>query len=784
VRKSGLDAPTLALAHAVFFASGIAALLYQVIWQRLLALFSGADVFSVTLIVAAFMGGLGLGNLAGGHFADRASRATCLTLFAMAEGAIGGFALASRALYYDLLYGRLGALDLGLPALGAVLFGSVLWPTFFMGISLPLLARGLTPSLAHAARTVGSLYGWNTLGAAVGAAASTWILLRHFDLDTSLRIGAALNLACAAAAWPLRARIGRDDPAATAPVESAPKHGAEASGFGLSTWLVVYALAGAIALSLEIAWFRVLGVVLKSTSFTFGTLLAIYLLGTAGGSLAGARLAERSRRAPAQSFLALQTIGVAWALAGMLAVHALATPERWNGLFTHFGTTDHGTFLAGLAALAEGGVGALFGSSEPAGAARFFVLLHALLPLAVIAPATFALGMSFPFLQRAIHTDAAFLGRRVGWLQTANIAGSLAGSLLTGFVLLPRLGTPGTFRALGAAALVFPLLAGLSRLGRGAAQLAAPVLGVAALAALVAVFPRERPFWATLHGAALGDFLVAEDAAGVSALLPGSSDTPSILVMAGGVEVSSIPYGGYEGIHTLLGVVPVLLHPDPKRVAVIGIGSGDTAYAAAARPETRDVAAIEIIGSQLDLLRGFARQTREPGLVSFLADPRIRKVITDGRTFVRRDPALFDVIEADALRVTSAYSGNLYSTEYFALLRSKLAPGGFAVSWLPTPRVAETFRRSFPHGLVIGQIGIGAEQPIEIDPATLAARLREPRFAAHFRRVGIEIAPRVEPFLLANPPVAFATAPGANGDADLNSDLFAKDEFLHDGPPR
>jgi hypothetical protein len=248
--------------------------------------------------------------------------------------------------------------------------------------------------------------------------------------------------------------------------------------------------------------------------------------------------------------------------------------------------------------------------------------------------------------------------------------------------------------------------------------------------------------------------------------------------------VSSIPFGGFEGIHTLLGVVPVLLHPDPKRVAVIGIGSGDTAYAAAARPETREVAAIEIIGSQLDLLRGFAKRTREPGLVSFLADPRIGKVITDGRTFVRRHPEPFDVIEADALRVTSAYSGNLYSSEYFALLRSRLAPGGFAVSWLPTPRVAETFRRSFPHGLVIGHIGIGAEQPIAFDPAALAARLREPRFAGHFRRVGIDIAPRVEQFLAANPPVAFTSSPDESARADLNSDLFAKDEFLHDGPPR
>jgi spermidine synthase len=118
---------------AVFFASGFAALLYQVIWQRLLVLFSGADLYSVTIIVAAFMGGMGAGHLAGGHIADRTSARRALLLFALAEFSIAIFGLFSRALYYDFLYDRLGGLQIPPAALAALLFVSLLWPTFFMG---------------------------------------------------------------------------------------------------------------------------------------------------------------------------------------------------------------------------------------------------------------------------------------------------------------------------------------------------------------------------------------------------------------------------------------------------------------------------------------------------------------------------------------------------------------------------------------------------------------------------------------------------------------------------
>ena len=221
--------------QAVFLASGFAALLYQMIWQRLLTLFGGADVYSVTLIVSAFMAGLGLGSLAGGHVADRLSVRRRLHAFALSELAIAVFGAASVWILYDVLYARLGAVDLPPWATAAVLFGVLLWPTFFMGVSLPLLSRALSFSTEMASRRIASLYGWNTVGAALGSLLSVWVILRMMDFRQATWLGAALNAACAVAAlWLARSVGDAADPAEPEAAETvaAPAPGPSASGPG------------------------------------------------------------------------------------------------------------------------------------------------------------------------------------------------------------------------------------------------------------------------------------------------------------------------------------------------------------------------------------------------------------------------------------------------------------------------------------------------------------------------------------------------------------------------
>jgi hypothetical protein len=297
---------------------------------------------------------------------------------------------------------------------------------------------------------------------------------------------------------------------------------------------------------------------------------------------------------------------------------------------------------------------------------------------------------------------------------------------------------------------------------------------VAAL--LAAAVPSGATLWGRIAGSEPARIRHAEDGSGVSVMKPVEEDgRTGHHLLVGGLHQSHLPFGGY---HAVLGALPALVHPAPRRVAIIGLGTGNTAYAAAGRPETERVDALEIVGSQIPLLHAHARATRDPGLVALLADGRIDVRVTDGRTHLMRSSERYDVIEADALRPTSAYAGNLYSREYFDLLRRRLAPGGLAVTWAPTPRVRATFLSVFPHVVAVGDTLLGSDAPIAFDPEAIRERLRHPAFQAHFARAGVDISALVETELSERTVERYGPEAPRPTDADLNTDLFPRDEYL------
>ena len=770
-RRDGEDAARLPAAawpvfQAVFLASGFAALLYQMIWQRLLTLFGGADVYSVTLIVSAFMAGLGVGSMAGGHVADRLSLRGRLLAFAASEIAIAAFGFASVWILYDSLYARLGPVDLPGWATAAILFAVLLWPTFFMGMSLPLLSRALAETTDGASRRIASLYGWNTVGAAVGSLLSVWVLLRLTDFRRATWIGAAVNVACALAALLLASRTAGAvvDGERPAPVAGAPPPDA----LRLGGWIAVYALSGFIALSLEIVWFRLLAVVLKSNSFTFATLLALFLTGVGVGSLVGHRAAARTAR-PARAFMLLQGAIPLYAALSLAAFLYLA--PRWGGLQPVW------EYMAGYESLeidaairsAQRYLGEL-GAVAPQARRLTFLLfvLYVVLPVALVGPPTLMMGLSFAFLQRAVQTDLAGLGRRVGWLQAGNIAGSTLGSIVTGVILLDVLGTAATLRLLVLLGGVFLALAVAS--SRAARRAPALAVTVAALALGLWAAPAGDKLWARLHGARIEDVVFAEDGSGLSVV---KQEGAASVVYVNGVGQSELPYGSF---HTVLGALPVLLHPKPESVALIGLGSGETLFGAAGRAETVVLESVEIVEPQLDTLVEVQKRRDFAGLRLLLADPRIRHTFTDGRAFILKGGRRYDVIEADALRPTSAYSGNLYSTEYFDLLRRNLKPGGLVVNWEPSARTRSTMLAVFPHVLAFRALLVGSEQPIAYDPAVLRARLADPFTEDHYRRGQVDIRALIEG-LIAQPPIVYGPAHDRS-TTDVNRDLFPRDEYL------
>jgi spermidine synthase len=738
------DTPAVVLAGLLFFLSGAAALVYQVAWQRLLALHSGVGLYSVAMIVAAFMAGLGIGSHAGGRLSAHVAGSRALVAFASLELGISAFGAASTFLYYDWLYPY--AVHLPSPSwqAGLLHFAALLPPTVLMGMSLPFLVRALVTDVKGAGRRIGWLYGVNVLGAAAGALSAPWVLLPWGGIRGAVLVAAAANLVVGGGALALaglRARGSRGSaaPSATPVEEDAVAAAIEAPGHHpIGLWLALYALSGFTALSLEIVWFRVMDVAVKSTAFTFGTVLAVYLLGSAVGSLAGAPGVARLRR-PLRAFLLVQCALVALSALVVAVIVALPPDLPFYRWYVEYWAA-YEFFPFGH-------------QSDPTHVVRLYLVL----PIVLFFVPTFLMGLSFPILQRAVHDDPATSGRKVGALQAANIAGCTAGSLLVGLLCLARLGTPGTLRLLVGCGVVFALV-GLRYYGRGFA-------GLAALLALLAVaLPGSDRLWRRLHGVTDESrvALFDEDATGVVALTP---DERGWRLSVNGKGNSWLPYGS---AHTLLGAMPASVHPSPLDVGVVGLGSGNTVWAASYRSETRSVTVFEISSPQPRVLRRLATLVEMPDLRRLLDDPRLSVRVDDARKSLEADARRYDLIETDATWPETGGSGNLYSLEFFAAAARRLKPGGVMCTWAPTRRVSATFRAAFAHVLEDedDEVLIGSPDPIPFAPEAWIARAEAAKSylgRAQTREVRRALA-RLRPG-------------GAAPAVTLNRDLFPRDEY-------
>jgi hypothetical protein len=727
----------------LFALSGFAALTYQVSWQRILVLHGGVGIYSVAMIVSGFLAGLGIGSHVGGTLSARMAPRGALRAFALLEISIGLFAASSCWLFYDFLY--LNAPGLYFTPLGAGLghFLALVVPTTLMGMTLPFLVRATVEDAASASLTIGYLYGANVVGAAIGAVMTPWVLMRLTGVRGAVLAGVCCNIAVGLGAL----RLARPVSDGTEPAGSGekPEGPAPTHPHAFGTWLALYSLGGFQALSLQIVWFRIVDVAVKSTAFTFGSVLAVYLAGLAAGSFLGARFAPRLKE-PLKTYLSFQCAILIYSALAVAAIVAL--PENLPHIewYRQYWAKFYGFRLGGAWDLGT------------------ILRLYVVLPAQLYAIPTLLMGAAFPVLQRAVQDDPKTSGLKVGRLQAANIAGNVAGSLVVGLLALSHVGTTGSLRLLLLLGLVFAAM-GARRYGvRGR-------FGAAALALvlLAAVLPGQERFWLTLHGGGEGT-LLEEDATSVIAVRP---LTPGRWMMTvNGQGHSWLPFGG---IHTVLGALPVLVHHSPRDVAIIGLGSGDTAWAAGARRDTRSIDVFEVAAPQPRLLRALAVIDDPFRIRRFLSDKRVAISIRDGRNQLRRSAKLYDVIEMDALLPQHAFSGNLYSIEFFEEAAARLKSSGVFCAWSPTPRVRASFAHVFPHviefrNVVHGPILVGSRSPIPVDPETWVARLNSrevQRYLAH-------VAAALEPVLRAPEPVV----PGEPLEEMLNRDLFPRDEFV------
>lgn len=757
-----------AVLFALFAVTGFSALTLQVVWQRVISMHAGVDLFSFTTVVSAFLGGLGIGSLLGGALADRLGPRRSLLAFACSNAGIGVFAWLSIRLFYD---GYRAMVPHVSGTLGAFLFhfALLLVPTVLMGLSLPLVSRGVVDRVQDAGPLVGRLYAINTLGAGLGAAVSGWLLLGNLGFRGSVRVAGTLNLLAAAlvlSLWRTASRMPEEAVAETLAADPVPTAGGERAAW---PWFVIYGLTGAVALGLEVVFFRTIDGLMRSNSYTFAHVLTLYLLLFGTGAAIASRIVARVQR-PERWFLGLQFgVGVA-ALAGLFVLVQLPGLLGVDGPFRRHFAID----------------GYNLGNYDfwPPHELLRVAFVHLIAPLTVMGAPVLLMGGAFPFAQALVARRIDTLGRQTGRLLFANIVGNVAGTLLVGFFLIDRIGTSGTFRLL-AGLLLIPGLAAAFMAGERTRRALLAGGAVLVMAGALVAFPSNYKLWSFLHSAQDTDFSLAEDRACVNALRRNGDE---YLLFINGASQNGYPYDDY---HVLIGLLPALMHPDPSRAMAVGLGIGATPYGILLDDRIESIDVVEICGGEVDLLRSLADGGSQENQ-RLLADERMRLHFGDGRKWLLKTDERFDVMNVDVIRPQSAFSGSLYSVEFYELVGSRLAQGGVFAQWLPSDRTANGVTEVFPYVLAFtvptyqfSQFFLASNQPLEYDGAEMQRRLDRLVATAGDRFVLPEgRLESIRKVLGEAQPVPLRTG-GVTAEVEgdqVNRDLFPRDEYFLNNP--
>jgi spermidine synthase len=699
---------------ALFFCSGASALIYQVIWLRKLGLVFGVTVFAASTVWASFMSGLAIGSLLAGAVADRVRRP--LLWFAGAEALIGVSALLTpfgldlfqswyASIHPSIPHNAFALTTLRVMATLAVLFV----PTVLMGATLPLVIKSSLIRSARLGPRVGTLYATNTAGAIIGTLGAGLFLIPRFGMGDALLYAAVLNLSVAACAVLVALAQGRMNAGVT-PAEEAAGDTALTDDLARParlTVLAVFAVSGFTSLAIEVIWFRVIVLLIRPTVYGFAMMLAILLFGIAAGSYLAAPLLRRPRR----WMLPLAIIELAMAVVAVFSVQLL-------------------TFHPALVAWAV----PRFGTIIPS-----YHVVALLASLLTIFPTALLMGIAFPIglrLWTGEHDDPAHVGRRIGIFYSLNVTGSIFGSLAAGFVLLPLLGS-GQSLVLVAALIFCSGLALLLHAGlAGRQRFAAVAVAVAAFAGTAAAV--EDPFDLFLRLRYPNQEVVWREE-GIQGTVSVHRDGEHLLLHLEGNHQASDIGGARGGIHRTIGHLPMALHPEPREALVIGLGGGATAGAVSTH-EGVQVDVVELSPGVVRAAEFFAHINED-----VLNRPNVRVLVDDGRNYLLTTPKKYDVITADLILPIFSGAGNLYSVEYFRLVRDGLKNDGMAVQWVwgteaEYKSIMRSFLAAFPNATLWagGQLMIGTKEPLRLRRSDFEWKLTMPGRAAALRELGFD----------------------------------------------
>ncbi len=631
---------TLAL---VFFLSGASALIFESLWFRLVGLSLGNSVWSASLVLAAFMGGLALGNGLVARLHRRVLRP--VRLYVALEFAIGIGGLAVVLVLPrlpDVLSPALGSL-VDMPLLlnavrWAIAFGILMMPAVAMGATLPVLAQALSRQDPNFGANIGWLYGWNTLGAMVAAIGTALFLVPAFGILNSGLFALVLNLMAALIAL----RFSETHETAPMPGPSRPDV-PQVIGVRSRRYIAVAFLSGALMLALEVVWFRFLLLTLDGTSLIFAVMLAVVLAGIAVGGLAAAHLFRRDDRA------------YRWLRHVIAASAALVVLTYWGyDLFSVYRDLQDTKTLAFIC---------------------FATFL--MFPVATLS------GVAFTMINRAIKDDFGSSARTAGIATFSNTIGAMLGSLGAGFILLPMFGMELSFFLIAMTyflvAFVVPLEDQASRLtilwGRGAVAVAVMCLILFPFGLMQKTYFGAKLAWLPSHTLVTTREGLVET---VRYYRRDVFDQPKyyrLITNGHSMSATSTASQRYMKLYVYL---PLAIKADIRDALLISFGVGSTAKALT---DSRGLENIDIVDISEDILE--MSTIVYPGDENPLRDERVRVHVEDGRFFLNTTSNRYDMITSEPPPPVIAGVVNLYSQEYFELIRKRLNPGGYTSYWLP-----------------------------------------------------------------------------------------------------
>jgi spermidine synthase len=739
-RKHSALLPIIA---TVFFFSGFSSLVYEVIWMRRLALFFGSDIYSAAFTLSAFMGGLTLGSLLAARYTDRLKRT--LGWYGLLEILIGLYALFFTGFLnlfatqyrhvYTAYFDSAPWLYHGFRILVATL--TLLIPTTMMGATLPLIVKHFGRS-GEVGRYSGFFYSMNTFGALAGVLAAGFLLLPSLGMKATTVVACAINLIIGITALILSRAQSADvagEPASTFRGETTPEMAHPDYDRSTATIaMIAICLSGLAALALEVVWMRILVQVFCATVYAFAIMLSCFLFGIFYGSKWISRRVDR--QASLLRLFGLLELGLGVSVASLATLTYFVPALFARMLFRWIGVSS-GHFAFGYVA------------------AQFIVS-----GCPIIAP-TLLMGATFPVAVRICTPTLQAIGRGVASVYAANTVGAIAGALLGGMVLIPAVGTRKGLLVIATIFVSAGLLLLLKQASAGWSGLKQPVA-----VALLLLFVVSTAVGLAMPQQTVTNLYNYIQWSHPQVIYHGEGVAHNVdIFRIGGITTMTINGGGEADTSSgarrqffLKAHLPLLLHPDPKDVAVVGLGLGITLSATNRNPNVENIEVIELTREMVK-----AQSYLEDVSGGVLHSPKVHVRIDDGRNFMAMSDRSFDMITADPVHPRNTGVGYLYTTEYYESIKRRLRPQGVVCQWMPMYEMSKksfdvafrSFASVFPNASLwlsgTNALFIATVEPFQIDYQSLTARMLDPVVKADFDSIGVHSAPELLSLMVMGP---------------------------------